>query len=136
MRKGIIQWSPFGEMDDFFENDFNNGADFTPPVDVYQEGDNVVVKTPIADINKEDIDISIEDNVLTISGKTSSEEEVDKKNYYRKEVREGGFSRSVSLPVIVKEDEAKASYKKGVLRIVVPKAEEVKSKRVSIEMED
>ena len=72
MRKGIIQWSPFGEMDDFFENEYNNGADFTPPVDVYQEGENVVVKTPIADIDKEDIDISIEDNMLTISGKTSS----------------------------------------------------------------
>lgn len=136
MRKGIIQWSPFGEMDDFFKDDYNNGSDFTLEVDVYQEGDNVVVKTPIADIDKEDIDISIEDNVLTVSGKTSSEEEIKKEDYYRKEVREGSFSRSVSLPTMVKEDEAKATYKKGVLKIVVPKAEEVKSKRVSIEMED
>ena len=136
MRKGIIQWSPFNEMDNFFDEDFDNGFDFTPPVDVYQEGDNVVVKTPIADIDKDDIDISIEDNVLTVSGKTSSEEEVKKEDYYRKEVREGSFSRSVSLPTMVKEDEAKATYKKGVLKIVVPKVEEVKSKRVSIEMED
>lgn len=136
MRKGIIQWSPFNDLDDFFENDYNNGADFTPAVDVYQEGENVVVKTPIADIDKEDIDISIEDNMLTISGKTSSKDEVKKENYYRKEVREGSFSRSVALPTMVKENEAKASYKKGVLKIVMPKADEVKPKKVSVEMED
>ena len=136
MRKGIIQWSPFGEMDDFFESEYNNGADFTPAVDVYQEGENVVVKTPIADIDKDDIDISIEDNMLTISGKTSSEKEVKKEDYYRKEVREGSFSRSVSLPTMVKEDEAKATYKKGVLKISIPKADEVKPKKVSVKMED
>lgn len=136
MRKGIIQWSPFNELDDFFEEDYKNGSDFTPAVDVYQEGDNVIVKTPIADIDKDDIDISIEDNVLTISGKTSSEKEVKKEDYYRKEVREGSFSRSVSLPTLVKEDEAKATYKKGVLKISIPKADEVKPKKVSVKMED
>ena len=91
--RNIISWSPMRDMDKFFEEGFWGGADFTPAVDIYQDKDNVIVETPLAGIDPAKVDISIENDVLTILGRTEEKKEVKREDYYRKEVREGSFSR-------------------------------------------
>jgi HSP20 family protein len=131
--RGMIQWSPMRDLDKFFDEGWS-GADFTPATDVYQEKDNVVVETPIAGIDPADVDISIENDVLTVSGHTEEKKEVKREDYYRKEIREGSFSRSVILPMMVKGDTAEASYEKGILKITLPKAEEAKPKKIAVKV--
>jgi HSP20 family protein len=132
--RSIIHWSPMRDIDRFFEEDMWNGANFTPAVDVYQDKDNVIVETPLAGIDPEKVDITVENDVLTISGHTEEKKEVKREDYYRKEVREGSFSRSVILPMSVKADMAEASSDKGMLKIVIPKAEEVKPKKIAVKV--
>ena len=93
-----------------------------PSIDVYEKKGKIIAETPIAGVEPEKIDISIEDDILTIKGKTEKKSEVEDKNYYRKEVRYGSFYRSVTLPARVLGDKAQATYADGVLRIEIPKA--------------
>lgn len=130
--QSIIHWSPMRDIDRFFEEDMLNGVNFTPAVDVYQDKDNVIVETPLAGIDPAKVDITIENDVLKISGATEDKKEVKREDYYYKEVRAGSFSRSVILPMSVKSDEAEATSDKGMLKIVIPKAEEVKPKKIAI----
>ncbi|MDP3964583.1 MAG: Hsp20/alpha crystallin family protein [bacterium] len=118
-----------GWFDDF--TPFQKGG-FVPAVDVYQTKDAVVVETTIAGIRPEDINISIENDVLTIEGSMEKKSEVDDKEYYRKEIKSGSFHRAVALPASVKGDAAKAEYEDGVLKIIVPKEERVKPKTVKV----
>jgi HSP20 family protein len=122
------------DMDKFFEDDAWNGADFSPAIDIYQDKDNVIVETPLAGVDPEKVDISIENDVLTVSGRTEEKKEVKREDYYRKEVREGSFSRSVILPMSVKANEASAESVKGMLKITIPKAEEAKPKKISVKV--
>jgi HSP20 family protein len=132
MDRGVMRWSPWGEIDRFFEDDFWRGTNFTPALDVYQDKDNVIVETSLPGIDPAKVDISIENDVLTISGSREEKKEVKREDYYRKEIREGSFTRSVILPMSVKSQEATADYDKGLLKITLPKAEEAKPKRISI----
>jgi len=132
--RGLINWSPMRDMDKFFEEDFWHGANFSPAVDIYQDKDNVIVETPLAGIDPEKVDISIENDVLTISGQTEEKKEVKREDYYRKEVREGSFSRSVILPMPVKSTEAQAFSEKGMLKITIPKSEDAKPKKISVKV--
>lgn len=132
MQRNIVSWSPFGDMDKFFEREVWSGADFTPAMDVYQDKDNVIVETSISGIEPEKVDISIENDVLTVSGRKEEKKEVKREDYYRKEIREGSFSRSVILPMGVQGDKAEANYEKGILKITLPKAEEAKPKKIAI----
>lgn len=99
-----------------------------PNVDVYEEGDKVIVKAEVPGISKEDIDVTFKDNILTISGEKKKEEKVENKNYYQIERSYGSFSRSVYLPTEVKSEEASATFRDGVLEIEIPKTEESKGK--------
>jgi len=101
---------------------------FIPAIDVYKEKNNVIVKTAIADIDPKDIKLEVENNILTISGKTEKKSEVDEKSYYRREIKHGSFQRSVMLPAEIKADQIKADYEEGVLKITAPIAKEVKAK--------
>ena len=137
----LIKWTPFWEPDDFdrvFEGwpVISRPAVFVPSMDVYQTKDDVIVETPLAGIDPEKVNISIENDVLTIEGKTEKKSEVEEKDYYRKEVRYGSFHRMVALPAAVKGDEAKATYEKGILKITVPKEERAKPKKVKVELKD
>lgn len=130
----LINWTPFDDMEKLFD-DFkvaSHGASFVPAIDVYQKGDSVMVESSITGIDPEKIDISIENDVLTIKGQAEKKSEVDEKNYYRKEIRSGNFFRSVNLPCAVKGDKASAVYEDGILKISVPKAEEAKPKKIKI----
>jgi len=110
------------------------GQGFTPAVDVYQDKDNVYVQTPLAGVNPEDVDVSIENDVLTVKGESKKESEVDEKNYYRKEIRQGSFYRSVALPAHVIGEKAQAESHEGMLKIVVPKAPEAKTKTIKVKV--
>ncbi|HMN18977.1 MAG TPA: Hsp20/alpha crystallin family protein [Candidatus Moranbacteria bacterium] len=136
MNRGIMRYTP-GFMWRDFDRMFDelsglDGADFIPAIDVYQDRDNVIVETALSGIDPEKVDISIENDVLTISGKAEGKSEVRREDYYRKEIRMGGFSRSVILPMQVKGEQAEATYEKGILKISLPKAEEVKPKKIAI----
>ena len=133
----IIKWrpmlDPFQEFDRFFEDSplaSNHG--FVPALDVYQDKDNVIVETPLPGIDPEKVNISIENDVLTIEGKSEKKSEVDEKDYYRKEVRFGGFHRAVALPSSVNGEKANAEYKDGILKITIPKEEKAKPKQIKI----
>lgn len=134
MPRGLMRWSPMWELDRFFDEDQWPGADFMPAVDVYQDGDNVVAKVSLPDVDPEKVDVSVENDVLTVSGNTEEKKETKREDYYRKEIREGSFSRSVVLPMKVQGDATKARYEKGVLTVTMPKAEEAKPKKIAIDV--
>ncbi|MCM8818185.1 MAG: Hsp20/alpha crystallin family protein [Candidatus Omnitrophica bacterium] len=141
------RWNPVREMldlkddfdkliDRFFSKDFEiwegRGAF---DVDIYEDADNVVVKAEIPGMNKKDISVSLTEDTVTISGKKTEEKKIEKENYYRKEIRTGSFSRSFTLPCAVDKEKVKATYKDGVLEIVLPKSEKGREKEVKIEVE-
>ncbi len=135
----LIKWTPLlPQIDDFdrFFDDMRPMGGFVPAIDVYQTKDDVVVEAPLAGIDPNQVNVSIENDVLTLEGKSEHKSEVDEKNYYRKEVRFGSFHRSVALPAAVKGDAAKATYEKGVLKIVIPKEERAKPRTVKVEVRD
>lgn len=106
-----------------------------PSLDVYEEKDDVVVKAEMPGMKKEDIEVNILGDLLTIKGEKKKEEEVKEQDYYRRERSYGSFARSVSLPCEVKSDQVKASFKDGVLEVRMPKTEEAKKKSITVKVE-
>ena len=137
----IIKWTPFFPEFDDMEETMNSMLPtvrgkqfgFTPAIDMYEDKDNIIVETQLGGINPENVDISIENNILCLKGESEKQSEIDDKNYYRKEIRRGSFYRSVSLPTKVDGESAKAVNEDGILKITIPKAPEVKPKTIKIE---
>ncbi len=135
----LIKWSPFIEPFEEMEKMFSDftpqlrGQNFTPAIDMYEDKDNVIVETQLAGIDPDKVDISIENDILTIKGESERKSEVEDKNYYRKEIRRGSFYRSVPLPTRVVGDKASAIAEDGVLKISIPKAPEAKPKTIKIQ---
>ena len=125
----LIPWSPLLDTFDALEKGFSN---FLPAMDVYEEKDNVIVEATLAGIKPEDVNINVHDDVLTLEGKRETSSEIEEKNYYRKEVRSGSFNRSVVLPSAVQADKAEANFENGLLKIVLPKQTENRSKTIRI----
>jgi HSP20 family protein len=105
-------------------------------VDVVENKDDFVVKASIPGINPDDLDVSYSDDTLTIKGEIKSENEYKEDQYHLRERRYGSFARSISLPTKIKGDAIDASYQNGVLTLRLPKAEEVKPKRIAIKVGD
>lgn len=104
------------------------------PVDVYETATDVVVKAEVPGVEKENIDVTIQENTLVIKGEVKSESEVNEEGYYRRELRTGSFYRAIPLPVEVNADEMVAKYENGVLTVRAPKAEKKQvGKRINIE---
>ena len=122
---------PFEEMGKFMAG---SAEGLAPAVEVYETKNEVIVAAPLAGINPADLEITIENDVLTLKGATKKESEVDEKNYYRKEVRSGSFFRSVGLPAHVLADQAQAESHQGLLKITIPKAPGGQSKRVKVKV--
>ena len=101
-------------------------------IDVYQTDSAIVIESPIAGVNTSDIDIHITNESVSIRGKRQQFEEVTDQNYFYQECYWGSFSRSVILPQEVNPDEAEASIKNGVLRIVMPKLRRQKGKKLKV----
>jgi len=114
---------------------FPEMEEVSPHVDIYEEGDEVVVKAEMPGMKKEDISVNITDAAITISGEKKKEEKVEKKDYYRLERSFGSFSRSFSLPKEIQTDKAKATFKEGILQVRMPKTEEAKKKEKKITIE-
>jgi len=137
----LIKWTPFfqefDDMDKMMESMLpavrTSQFGFTPALDMYEDKDNIIVEAQLGGIDPEKVDVSIENNVLTIKGESEKKSEVDDKNYYRKEIRRGAFYRSVPLPTRVDGDKATAINTDGVLKISIPKASEAKPKTIKIQ---
>jgi len=109
---------------------------FIPAVDVYEDGENVIVETPLAGVDPKDVEVTVEGGVLTLRGKTEHRTEVDEQNYLYKEVRYGAFQRKVALPAAVLGEKAEAESRHGLLRITIPKADEGEKKEIKIEVKN
>ena len=102
-------------------------------VDVYETEEKLVVKARTAGVNKEELDVSISDGILTISGTLSSGDETDATNWHIQECYWGEFSRTLALPVSVKEDEVEAILKDGVLSIIFSKVKQEQAKKIQVQ---
>ena len=105
-----------------------------PKIDMYDRKDEVVVKAELPSVEKNDIDLTITKDSITITGEIKREEEVKEGNYYAAERSYGSFKRMIALPVEVESEKAKAAFKNGILEIVLPKKEEAKPKEIKIEV--
>jgi HSP20 family protein len=139
-------WSPFVELDGFrrlFDEPFvpslpwnlgeNGEGEWRPLVDIVENKDGLLLKVEIPGVKQEDISLSLEDNVLTVKGERKYEAQTNEDGYSRVERRYGAFSRTVLLPPTVDADQVKATYKDGVLEILLPKQEEAKPKTIKVE---
>jgi HSP20 family protein len=143
----LTRWDPFQEMlnlrrtvDRLFDN-ANPDHEWQPAtwglaLDVVENKDEFIVKASVPGINPDDLDISYADDTLTIKGEIKSDDEVKENEYHLRERRYGSFSRSISLPTKIKGDAIEASYQNGVISLRLPKAEEVKPKRIAIKVGD
>jgi HSP20 family protein len=107
---------------------------WAPAVDIYETDKEIVMKAELPEMQEKDIEIKVEDNILILSGERRMEKEVKEENYHRIERAYGSFNRSFTLPRTVDRDNIKASYKDGVLKVLLPKKEEVKPKQIKIDV--
>src|SRR5829696_8996662 len=138
--------SPFGEMltlrqamDRLFDDDvrpsrwLSGGMDGPAlPLDVTTDADRLTIEAALPGIKPEDVDITIENGTVTISGKTAGERSAEEGAYVVQEIRRGNFSRSVTLPTGLEPDKAQATFEHGILRLEIPKAEQVKPRQIKI----
>ncbi len=116
------------------EEDFETAV-WTPPVDIYETKDDIMVKVEVPGVSKDLISVEVKNEVLVISGKRPFEKDVLEENYHRIERAYGKFRRSFILGMPVQVDQIKAAYRDGVLEITLPKVEEAKPKKVEISSE-
>lgn len=145
-RRHPVYWRPmFGlrglqdEMNRMFSDFFEESpekewATITPSIDLIDGKDKVTVNIEVPGMKKEDVEISLKDDLLTIRGEKKEEKEEQEETRYYVERTYGRFLRTISLPSGVKADEVKATYKDGVLKIELPKAEEEKVREVKVEV--
>jgi HSP20 family protein len=153
----LIRWNPNREIDrwpsDFFgvQREINrlfddffrggtqadesfNSSYWTPAVDISERDTEYVVKMELPGVNKDDVKINLESNILTIKGEKRQEKEEKEKNLHRVERSYGSFQRSFTLPTSVKSDKIDAVFKDGILSITLPKQEEVKPKQIEVKV--
>lgn len=131
-------WNPFSLLDEALHmpgmwEDF--GQLRRAAADVYETDDEVVVQMAVPGIKPEDINIQISGDTVTVSGETREDKEDKRKNYYQRQLRYGSFSQSVVIPTSVKADNADASFKNGILKLTLPKSEEVKPKTIKVKID-
>jgi HSP20 family protein len=145
-RPELTVWPTFGrlfnlrdELDRLFEGPFGDLARaprllgvWNPAVDLYEDKDNVIVKAELPGLKREDIEVSLHDGALTISGERKSGEKVENAEARRTERFVGRFQRTISLSSSVKADKVSAQYKDGVLTVTLPKAEEAKPRQIQV----
>jgi HSP20 family protein len=142
----MTRWDPFQDMltlreamSQLFEDSFvqpagaRGGRGFVPALDLSETQDGFVVEAALPGLKPEDVEITVENNLLTIKGETRRESEDKQRNYHRVERSFGAFQRTIGLPSTVKADQIKATMTDGVLRLDIPKAEEVKPRRISVQ---
>jgi HSP20 family protein len=143
----LTRWEPFREfstlqdrMNRLFRESYSDPArdeslvasSFAPAVDVYEDEHNVSLKIEVPGIDEKDIDIRVENNLLTVHGERKIEKEEKEENYRRVERQYGSFTRTFTLPNTVDTDNVQATYDKGVLKITLPKKAEAKPKQIKV----
>jgi HSP20 family protein len=144
----MTRWDPFRDlsilqerMNRVFEDAAGRGwkgeepsptTSWSPAVDIYETDNQIMVQAELPGIERKDIALQLENNVLTLKGERRFEKETKQENYHRIERSYGGFSRAFTIPTIVDEDKIRADYKDGILKIELPKKEQVKSKQIKI----
>jgi HSP20 family protein len=143
-RPDLWNWSAFDqltnirdEINRLFESPYENGSSdvfnsWAPALDLYEDNDNLVVRAELPGMKKEDIELSLQDNVITVSGERKNEKKYDGGQTSREERFFGRFTRSITLPKQVDSGKVRASYKDGVLTVTLPKAEEAKPRQIQI----
>jgi HSP20 family protein len=137
-------WSAFDqltnirdEINRLFESPYENGSSdvfnsWAPALDLYEDNDNLVVQAELPGMKKEDIELSLHDNAITVSGERKNEKKYEGGRTSREERFFGRFTRSITLPKQVDSGKVKASYKDGILTVTLPKAEEAKPRQIQI----
>ena len=143
----VIRWDPFRDMNvlqDRMNRLFEDagrgwrGSEpsattaWSPAVDIFETEGEIVVKAELPGMERKDITLNLEKNVLTLKGERRFDKETKEENYHLVERAYGGFSRSFSIPATVDEEKIKADYKDGVLKIILPKKEQLKPKQIQI----
>jgi len=141
----LTRWDPFRElmtirntMDRLFDSVIAGSPTTWQPaawdlaLDVTESEDEFTVKASLPGINPDDLEITFTNNTLTIKGETKEEKDVEKAHYHLRERRYGSFARSITLPAGIETDKIQANYEAGVLKLRLPKAEEVKPKKIAI----
>jgi len=144
--KYMSRWEPFrdmlslrADMDRLFSSLFGGASEgregfWSPVVDIEEDNENIMVKAEIPGMKKEDIQVSVQGNMLNITGERKQESETKNKTFHRVERAYGRFSRMITLPTDVDSDKVKASYKDGILNITLPKPESIKPKNIDVEI--
>jgi HSP20 family protein len=139
-------WDPFRDLQSRVNRVFDDsvstrGADdaygtvWSPPVDIYEKDSNIVITAELPGLDPKDIKLSVEQNVLTLSGERRAQsEEGDGKQYHRRETYYGAFSRSFSLPRLVDRERIEAEYKNGILTVTVPQAPEARPRQIDVKV--
>ncbi len=146
----IVRWNPFRELESFqrrmnrlFEDEFGRApakenelyaCDWTPSVDIFEDKENVVLTAEVPGLSKEEIDIQVSDNQLTIRGERKMEHEESKEGYRRVERCYGTFSRSFNLPDTIDQENIQAAYEEGVLKVTLPKMEKAKPRQIDVDV--
>jgi HSP20 family protein len=140
----ITRIDPFRELAGLFENFADvTGAtgkeqlafgSFAPAVDVYEDDHNLVLKLEVPGVNEEDLNVTLENNTLTVSGERKLEKEEKEENFHRIERRYGSFTRSFRLPNTVDPEKVEAGYNKGILKISLAKRAEARPKQIKVGM--
>jgi HSP20 family protein len=144
-RPDVWGWSPFDqltslrdEINRLFESPVSNGNSgafnaWAPALDLFEDKESLVLRAEVPGLKKEDIDISLHDNTITISGERRNEKKYEGSETSREERVFGRFTRSLLLPKQVDAGKVKASYKDGILTVTLPKAEEAKPRQIAIQ---
>ena len=145
MLNNVTRWNPtaaylatreplFRLVDSFFNGDAQGEEtrSWVPPVDIQETGDAYLFHAELPGLTKEDIHITLENNVLRISGERKLEKDVKKESYHRVERTYGTFARTFTLPTQVDSEKVQAAFQNGILTISVPKAEMAKPRRIEI----
>ena len=134
--KTLVRWNPnslLNEFDRLMEREITEPRhNLTIALDVAETEDDYKVMAAIPGVNADEIDITIEDDVLNVRGEIVATEEIEGERYHLRERRYGSYSRSVRFPTAVKSNEIEASYINGILTLIVPKAEAVKPRRIEV----
>jgi len=144
----ITRWDPFRDlgilqerMNRVFEDAAVRGwkndepsatTSWSPAVDIYETDNEIMVQAELPGVDRKDIALQLENNVLTLKGDRRFEKETNQENYHRIERSYGGFSRAFTIPTIVDEERIRADYRDGILKIALPKKEQVKAKQIKI----
>ncbi len=128
------------EMDKLFEDFFGdkgllargNGSGWVPAVNISETKDAILVRAEVPGVDPKDIDVSLQGDMLVIKGERKEEAEEKDENFHRIEIRRGAFARSIRIPVPVDADKIEAKYEQGVLKIKLPKKEEIKPKQIEV----